>query len=327
MKRRRFCQTACLSGMSISALSCSKSKESGNAAAKRSALSIIDTHQHLWNIRVDRPEWLSEERGIREEGNMADYIRAIDGLNIVKAVYMEVAIETHRLDYEAEYVIKMCEREDNPTIAAVIGGRPTEDTFKSYIIKYKDSPYVKGVRYIMYQLDLLRQKPLIGNLRLLGDLNLTFDINVAPELLSEAIRIADDCPDTKFIVDHCGNADPVAFLPTASPAPREPKHAADLWKRDMEALAKRKNVVCKISGVVDEVPEGWTRESITAIVDFCLDTFGPDRVVFASDWPVCLRGATLKEWLDALWAVVQDRPVEELKKLFYDNAVHTYNLT
>ncbi len=266
--------------------------------------------------------------GISEAGNMNDYLNAIQGLGITKAIYMEVAIETARLDEEARYIIQVCERRDGPTIAAVIGGRPTEDSFERYIKPYQDSPYVKGVRYIMNSAAQLANPVLKQNLQLIGRLDLSFDLNVPPALLAHGVRLIDACQDTRFIVDHCGNADPVAFLPASAPRPRAARHAADVWKRDMEALSHRKNVCCKISGLVDEMPGGgWTMESLAAIVTFCLDVFGEDRVVFASDWPVCLAGATLKTWLDTLWDIVGERPIAELKKLFSENAVRWYRLT
>ncbi len=265
--------------------------------------------------------------GISEAGNMNDYLNAIQGLGITKAIYMEVAIETARLDEEARYIIQVCERRDGPTIAAVIGGRPTEDSFGLYIKQYQDSPFVKGVRYIMNTAEQLTSPILKQNLQLLGRLDLAFDLNVPPALLAHGVRLIDACPDTRFIIDHCGNADPVAFLPAGAQRPRAARHDAERWKKDMEALSQRKNACCKISGLVDEVPGGgWTLPSLAAIVNFCLDVFGEDRVLFAGDWPVCLAGATLKTWLNTLWDIVGRRPPDELKKLFSENAVRWYRL-
>jgi predicted TIM-barrel fold metal-dependent hydrolase len=320
MDRRRFLGMTIASGFYTSCRQIQHER-------KHPALDIIDAHQHLWHIRKDRPAWLSAKTGITEAGNMNDYLKAIQGLGITKAIYMEVAIETARLDEEARYVIQLCERRDSPTMAAVIGGRPTEDSFKRYLKPYQDSPYVKGVRYIMNSAEQLANPVLHQNLQWLGRLDLSFDLNVPPALLAYGVRLTDACPDTRFIIDHCGNADPVAFLPAGAQRPRAARHDADQWKKDMKALSQRKNVCCKISGLVDEVPGGgWTLESLAAIVNFCLDIFGEERVVFASDWPVCLAGATLKMWLDTLWDIVGQRPLAELKKLFSDNAARWYRL-
>ena len=74
-------------------------------------------------------------------------------------------------------------------------------------------------------------------------------------------------------------------------------HDADAWRRDMERLAAQKNVICKISGIVARVPKQWSADDLAPIVNHCLDTFGPERVVFGSDWPVCLNGAPLRDWV------------------------------
>ena len=95
----------------------------------------------------------------------------------------------------------------------------------------------------------------------------------------------------------------------------------------MAALAARKNVVCKISGLVSQTPRNsWTPQDLAPIIDHCLDVFGPDRVMFAGDWPVCTLGATIREWLGALRQVVRHRPPEQQQKLFCDNAVRVYGL-
>jgi predicted TIM-barrel fold metal-dependent hydrolase len=145
-------------------------------------------------------------------------------------------------------------------------------------------------------------------------------------MLAAAAKIVDACPDTRFVIDHCGNADPVAFM-AESRAPRPPRYDADAWRRDMAALADRKNTICKISGIVSAMEKGkWTADDLAPPINHCLDSFGPDRVVFASDWPVCTRGATLRQWFTALRQIVKNRPEADQKKLFAENAIAFYGL-
>ncbi len=121
------------------------------------------------------------------------------------------------------------------------------------------------------------------------------------------------------MLDHCGNADPKAFRP--------PGRAAEGWKRAIERLAKRPNLICKISGIVARVKKGeWGPEDLAPIVNHCLDAFGPDRVVFASDWPVCTRGASLKEWVTALRQIITSRPMADQRKLLHENAAAFYGV-
>ena len=106
-----------------------------------------------------------------------------------------------------------------------------------------------------------------------------------------------------------------------------PGHQADQWRREIAQLAKRRNVVCKISGIVAQAPkESWTADHLAPIINHCLEVFGPDRVVFGSDWPVCTRVAALREWVAALKEVIQNRPKADQRKLLHDNAVRFYGL-
>jgi predicted TIM-barrel fold metal-dependent hydrolase len=290
-------------------------------------LPIVDTHQHLWDLKVVQPPWLKPGGELTRDFVTKDYLEATAGLNFTKAVYMEVAVADDQLVTEAEHVIGLCRSPDHPTCAAVIGGRPAESGFKAYMDRFKDTPFVKGVRHIMRQPAMLEAEGLIAGLQLLGDRGLCFDLCVSPNMLADSAKVVDACPDTRFVIDHCGNADPVAFMPKSS-APRRGQHDADAWRRDMEGLAKRKNTICKISGIVARMEKGgWTAEDLAPVVDYCLDTFGPNRVIFASDWPVCTRGATLRQWVEALKEIVRSRPIEKQPKLFAENAAAFYGLS
>ena len=96
----------------------------------------------------------------------------------------------------------------------------------------------------------------------------------------------------------------------------------------MEAIAKRDNVICKISGIVASAePGAWTPDDLAPVINHCLESFGKDRVMFASDWPVCTLVATYRQWVEALKTVVQDWNEDDRRKLFHDNAVRFYELT
>jgi predicted TIM-barrel fold metal-dependent hydrolase len=85
-------------------------------------------------------------------------------------------------------------------------------------------------------------------------------------------------------------------------------------------------VICKISGIVARAPEQWGPEHLAPLINHCLDQFGPDRVVFGGDWPVCKLRATYRQWVTALKEVIAGRSEEDQKKLLHDNAVRLYSL-
>ena len=326
MTRRRFLADSAVSvasfGTAIAAAADAK------PVGETPMIPIVDTHQHLWDLTRIRPPWLKPPNPLARNFVMRDYLDATRGLNVVRAVYMEVAVADDDLDAEADHVVELCKRNDNPTVAAVIGGRPASDGFRKYITRFKGSRYVKGVRQIVRR-GRAKTHPCLAaafvrGVRLLGELGMSFDLCVGPDELADAAKLVEQCPDTRFIVDHCGNADPNAFT-----AKRGQKRSHDpaVWKRGIDALARHSRVVCKISGIVARMKKGrWSPDELAPVINHCLDAFGPDRVIFASDWPVCTRGATLRQWVEALKQIVRPRRAADRRKLFHDNAIRFYGL-
>ena len=328
--RRKFVEDGARAGLALGSSAALGSVAAGSQREKSSAsggpIPIVDTHQHLWDLKKVHPPWLKPGGELTRDYVTDDYLEATRGLNVVKAVYMEVAVADEDLEKEAELVLELCRRDENPTCAAVIGGRPAENGFRRYITRFKDSPYIKGIRQIVGAPleELLSDDRFTSGVRLLGELGMSFDLCVGPELLGEGAKLVDRCPDTRFILDHCGNADPNQFALDASEADRR---SAEAWKRAVGAIAKRPNIVCKISGIVAQMTKGqWTPDDLAPVVNHCLNEFGPDRVMFASDWPVCTRGAELREWVAGLKEIVGNRDVAQQRKLWGDNAVRFYGL-
>ncbi|HVS39526.1 MAG TPA: amidohydrolase family protein [Gemmataceae bacterium] len=282
-------------------------------------LPIVDTHQHLWDLSRFRLPWLKQDDVLYRSYVLSDYAEATVGLNVVKTVYMEVDVAPEQQTEEAEHVIGLCQRADSPMAAAVIGGRPASDEFPKYIGRFKDSPYIKGVRQVLhvdgtppgYCLDA----KFINGVRLLGELGKSFDLCMRAKDLPDAAKLIDACPGTRFILDHCGNADAQA-------------KDRSQWQKDMREIARRQNVVCKVSGIVASAAPGkWKADDLAPIINLTLAVFGPDRVMFGGDWPVCTKAATYRQWVEALEEVVSERQEEDQHKLFYGNAVRFYGLT
>jgi L-fuconolactonase len=254
-----------------------------------------------------------------------EYLEATRGLNI-QAVYMEVDVDPSQQTHELEHVVELSRAKEHPTIAAVVGGRPASPDFPRYLARLKSHPEVKGVRQVLH-VDATGpgyclKKEFVRGVQQLGENGLSFDLCMRPGELLDGAKLAEQCPQTRFIVDHCGNADPKAFARTAT----EPVHDPDAWRRSIDKLADCPNTIGKISGIVARAPQGWTAGDLAPIVDHCLGAFGPERVVFGSDWPVCLLGATLRQWVDALSEIIADRPANERDNLWRANAVKHYSL-
>ena len=116
-----------------------------------------------------------------------------------------------------------------------------------------------------------------------------------------------------------------AFDPKLAPEVA-PDHTVEEWERGMAALAKCSNIFCKISGIIARLPQGKPVSALAPIVDRCFQIFGPDRVVFGGDWPVCLNGGALRQWVDGLREIVAHRTEEEQRKFWHANAQKWYGL-
>ena len=279
---------------------------------------IIDTHQHLWDLSLFRLPWLEGAGKLKRSFVMDDYFAATEGLNVVKTVYMEVDVADEHLVGEAEYVLDLCSRDDNPMVGAVIGGRPAREEFRAYVDRFKDNPHLKGVRTVLHSESTPQGTCLnpefVRSVQYLGECGLRFDLCLPSTGLLDGANLIDLCPDTQFVLDHCGNANVQAT-------------DRSQWQRDIAEVAKRENVVCKISGIVaSATPDSWQPEDLAPIILHCAEVFGKDRVIFASDWPVCTLAATYRQWVEALKTIVADWSLEDQQKLFHDNALRFYAL-
>lgn len=290
---------------------------SGQPGADRTP--IIDTHQHLWDLTRFRLPWVQRDSPLNRNFVMRDYLEATRGLNVVKAVYMEVDVAPDQQVAEAEHVLDLCRQGGTPTVAAVISGRPASEGFGAYLRRFRGNRYLKGVRQVLHTdatpAGYCVRQEFVRGIRLLGEMGLSFDLCMRPAELGDAVRLIEACPDTRFILDHCGNGNVQARDRTQ-------------WQRDLERLARCRNVVGKVSGIVVTARAGqWTADDLAPVVNHTLDAFGPERVMFGGDWPVCTLRATYRQWVDALRSIVRNRPAADQRKLFHDNAARFYGLT
>ncbi len=291
---------------------------------------IIDTHQHLWDLDRFRLPWLEGLDALDRNFTLDDYAAATDGLGVVGSVYMEVDVATDQRRDEADYVCALCADAANPMAGAIVSGRPSDSDFADWVRYLEARPAVKGVRQVLHVPNAAPgtclQSDYINSIRLLGEAGLRFDVCMRSSELGDAEKLAAACPDTLLVLDHCGNIDPNVVAGTAEPE-GGPSHGADHWRRAIDALGERSNVVCKISGIVARAPTTDNLPDLLApTIDHCLDTFGPDRVIFGGDWPVCTLGASYAQWVTALRAVIASRPNSEQTRLLHDNAGRLYAL-
>ncbi len=330
--RRQFLgQTAAATASYLAADLWSHQQAQGQTSVNND-IAIIDCHQHLWDLEKLKLPWIKPGTLLGRSYVMADYLEAIAGTGIRNSVYMEVDVESSLQQAEADLLTEICKSGKAPTIAAVVSGRPAAEGFQKYVSQFKGSPYVKGIRQVLHgdgtPAGYCLQESYVKGIQLLGELGLSFDLCLRPKELADGAALAEKCPGTRFILDHCGNADPEAFLKAGDSRLADAKleHQADEWRRGIERVSAQPNTICKISGIVARVPKNWTADDLAPIVNHCLDAFGPNRVIFGSDWPVCLNGAPLREWVAALKQIIASRPADEQGRLLRENAIRFYGL-
>jgi L-fuconolactonase len=311
--RRQFLHQS----LSVAALTTmGKQTPAGNQELK--PLPIVDTHQHLWDLARFKLPWIQKDTPLARSFVMKDYLTAVAGLNVVKAVYMEVDVDPTQQPAEADFITDLCRQGKTPTVAAVVSGRPASAEFAKYLDRFKGNTFIKGLRQVLHgqgtPAGFCLEAAFVRGIRLLGERGLSFDLCLRSTELRDGIKLTEACPSTRFILDHCGNANVQA---------KDRRQ----WQRDMVQFGKCKNVVCKVSGIVASArPNKWQADDLAPIVIHTLEAFGPERVMFGGDWPVCTLAATYRQWVEALKTIVRNRPEAEQRKLFHDNAVRFYGL-
>ena len=288
------------------------------AEAEAGAIPIIDTHQHLWDFNLFHPPWLKGEPTIDKSTTMADYLKATAGLNVRKTVYMEVDVDPKEQLKEAKWVEGVCAGRHTPMAAAVVSCRPGLPGFEAYVRRVHKMPHVRGFRQVLQVPETPRgystRSVFVRDIQLLGQLGMTWDICIRPTELADAVHLVDACPEVRFVLDHCGNG-----------SARNPDQ--EQWKADIAALAKRSNVVCKISGIIKTVQPGWdVVTELAPVVEHCIQHFSYGRVMFGGDWPVCNLTSSFAGWVSCLKSIVSSATPERQRKLFHDNAAHFYRI-
>ena len=280
-------------------------------------MQIVDTHQHLWDPELFRYSWLSSVPSLNRSFRMADYLTATKGLNVVKSVHLEADVDEPYMLDETRHLLALADQPDNPLEGVVACGRPESEGFKAFLDEIAGHARLKGIRRVLHTQpdDVGRGTTFLRNVAALASYKLSFDICVLARQLPIAIQLVSKCPEVVFILDHCG-------------VPQVKERNLDPWRAHITEIARFPNVSCKVSGVVAYADHAtWTKEDLRPFVDHVIASFGWERVLFGSDWPVCTLSASYRQWVEALQTITQAAGEANQRKLFYDNAVRVYRLT
>lgn len=277
---------------------------------------LFDSHLHV----VDRDRlhypWLAGAGALNRDSLYADYARDAERCGISDVLHMEVDVDPADIEAETDYVESLSHQPNSLIRGAIAACRPEEPGFPAYLDRILANPFVKGFRRVLHVVpDELSDDPLFReNLNRLTATPLTFDLCVLPHQLARAMTLVDLNPDVRFILDHCG-------------VPAVKDGLSDVWKTGIREIARRANVTVKISGVVAYAdPDSWTVETLRPFVEHSIVSFGWDRVIWGSDWPVCTLGGGLPSWVAATHALTAGCSESERARLYQLNARRLWNL-
>ena len=303
-------------------------KKSTQHGSKNPVLPLTDTHQHLWDTSKLTLPWLDSVPALNRSFTMEEYLPQARAVGVTRSVYVEVDVASGREDDELAYVTELCARDDNSLAGMVAAGDPMADDFAERVERLSQEPFVKGVRKVLHTPDRppghCLDARFIDGVRLLGEKKLSFDVCIRPGELADAAALARQCPDTTLVIDHCGNASPQWFAPEAADGGPDAKVLA--FRAALEELASLDNTVCKLSGIVARLAAERPLESLEATLDFCVATFGHERTVIGSDWPVCTLRAELGQWMATARAFVEKLPRRAQSLILSENAARVYRL-
>lgn len=274
---------------------------------------IIDSHHHFWKYNPAEYDWIDDSMKAIRNDFLPENLKIIiqeAGVDGVISVQAQQSVE------ETDWLIGMGNR--NNFIKGVIGWLPLiQKDIEDYLEKYADEKLLKGVRHVIQgepDPGFMLRKNFNHGISLLKKYSLIYDILIVERQLPNTIRFVDQHPDQVFVLDHI--AKPLIGQNELSP-----------WKENIKELARRENVNCKISGMVTEAGyQNWTPSQLQPYFDIVLETFGPDRLLFGSDWPVCMVATTYTNWVNLVRKNIASYTETEQVKIMGENTARIYQL-
>lgn len=272
----------------------------------------IDAHQHFWEFNPQRDAWISDDMAVlRRDFLPADLqpLLKTNGFDGCVAVQADQSEEETRflLDHAARYEF----------ISGVVGWVDLcAQDLEARLEKWSDEEKLKGFRHILQAEEpaFMLEPHFLRGLNILGKSGYTYDILVYPHHLKAVGKMLGLLDNQSFVIDHIGK-------------PNIKSGQIKDWERDIRKVAQFPNVYCKVSGLVTEASlSDWKPEDIHPCLEVILNAFGPDRLMYGSDWPVCLLAASYERQLELVESFLSRLSAVEQNQIMGLNAVDFYQL-
>jgi L-fuconolactonase len=272
----------------------------------------IDSHQHFWRYSAAEYPWIPVDSPLQRDWLPAD----LESLQRPIGFDGSVAVQARQSLEETHWLLDLADA--HPRVLGVVGWADLrapglDDVLHALAARQR----LRGLRHVAQDEpddEFLARPEFIRGVGRLHAFGLAYDILIYPRQLPAALRLVESLPDQTFILDH-----------VAKPYIR--KGEIQPWRDQIRALAAHPKVFCKVSGMVTEADHArWTPEQLQPYVDVVMDAFGPGRLMFGSDWPVCLLGASYARWFEAASGLLKGLSPADRAAVFGGNAQQAYGL-
>jgi L-fuconolactonase len=273
----------------------------------------IDAHHHLWKYSRGEYPWMSDSMDLLRRDFLPEDLAAVLRQSNIDAT---IAIQARQSVQETEWLLQLAG--SNGCIRGVVGWVPLNDPKVSADLeKFAASLRLKGVRHVLHDEpdeNYILRKDFNRGIGLLVGLNLRYDILIFERHLPQTIEFVDRHPNQIFVLDHIAK-------------PRIKERIISPWRENISDLARRKNVYCKLSGMVTEADwKNWKEDDLWPYFEVVLEAFGPGRLMWGSDWPVVLVASTYARWIDVSLKMISALSIPEQEAILGSTAIQAYGL-
>jgi len=248
----------------------------------------IDAHQHFWRFTPEEYGWIDGRMAALQRDFLPSDLAPLMRSQRVDAT---IAVQARQTLDETDWLVQLAG--EHEWIAGIVGWAPiVAPDFAAHLDRLQDIPRVKGLRHVVQDepSGFLARSDFNRGISLLGQTPLVYELLIYSHQLDEATGFVDRHPNQLFVLDHI-----------AKPKMRQDDVAS--WRAGIAKLARRQQVVCKISGMVTEADwSGWTPDQLQPYLETVLKVFGPGRLMVGSDWPVMTVSCTYARW----WQLIAD---------------------
>jgi L-fuconolactonase len=273
----------------------------------------IDAHQHFWKYNEARDSWITDEMAVIQKNFLPEDLKPLLPLNKIDGTVIVQSDQS-----KDENIFQLANGLQHDFVKGVVGWVDLKaDDLSDQLSYYQEFKKMKGFRHVLQsekQRDFMLRPDFTRGIKQLNKFGYTYDILIYPDQLRFTLDLVKAFPDQPFIVDHL-----------AKPYIKDKK--IDEWQKSITDLASCENVFCKVSGMVTEADwKHWKYEDFTPYLDAIAHSFGPRRLLFGSDWPVCLVAASYEQVVGIVERYFSTFSKDEQDLIFGKNAITFYNL-